>query len=129
MALSSIGIFPFVRISDLPPPPAEMIQLETRAGVAGVGAWKTGVRGREMSLDTVADVANFAASITTLGAYTLLIGAAPQALIYGGAAIAYRLQILDVTPVELTATCLGVGGILGTSYGLCVARWKVIPVF
>jgi hypothetical protein len=108
--------------------PAETIQLETRAGVDGVGAWKTGMRGREMTIETVTDVLNFADAILAANNYTALIGAAPQSLIYGGVAMAYSLLVLDVTPVELQQTCLGVGGRLGRSYGLCVARWRVIPV-
>lgn len=128
MGLSSIGIYQFVRMSALPPMPAETIQLETRAGVDGVGAWKTGTRGRELTVETIADTINFVDAILAANNYTTLIGAAPQALIYGGVAMAYSLLVLDVTPVEVTQTCLGVGGRLGTSYGLCVARWRVIPV-
>jgi len=128
MPLSSIGPYTFVRISELPAPPAQMVQLETRAGVHGVGAWLTGIRGREVTIETVADVLNFADSVLAATNYTTLVGAAPQALVYGGIAMAYSLLVLDVTPVETTQTCLGIGGRLGRSYGLCVARWRVIPV-
>jgi hypothetical protein len=129
VSLSSIGPFTFVRISELPQAPAQTIQLESRAGVNGIGAWATGVRGRETTIETVADTVNFADAVLAVTNYRLLIGEAAQSLVYGGIAMAYGLLILDVTPVETTQTCLGIGGRLGQSRGLCVARWRVIPTY
>ena len=126
--LSYIGTFGFVRMSALPAPPAEQIALESRAGVNGVGAWKTGVRGRELTIDTVADMVDQTDAIAALGNYTLLCGAAPQSLIYAGHAMIYQVLVLEVEPVEVAATLLGVGGRLGISHGLLAARWKLIPV-
>ena len=46
MSASSIGPFPFVRLSEFPLPPQEQIELESRAGRHGVAAWLTGFKGQ-----------------------------------------------------------------------------------
>jgi hypothetical protein len=123
---SSIGSHLFVRISDLPAPPQQQIELESRAGRHGLAAWLTGVKGQPFELTSWADVANGLSAVQAIGLYSALVGAGPQAVVYGGIPLAYHVLVLGVQPVEVTSTLLNVGGNLGISHGLCVAKWQLV---
>ena len=126
MSASSIGSFPFVRLSEFPLPPQEQIELESRAGRHGVAAWLTGFKGQPFAVDSLADTANGVAAANMIALYTSLVGAAPQTVVYGGVILPYQVLVKGIEPLEVTQTILGVGGILGLSQGLVIARWRLI---
>lgn len=113
---------------DRPPDiPTPTIEVERRAGVNGVTIWNTGTRPPAFVLVTMRDTVNQADAITAFSNYATLVGAAPQTLVYQGLTWAYKVAVLAVEPVELRATILGVGGVLGNSRGLARVRWTLQP--
>ena len=126
MALTSIGAYAFISMSDPPQLAAQQLQLERKAGVNGVGFWKNGIAGSPYTVETVADVPTFSQAVDRAADYRLLPNAGPQAIYYAG--IYHGLVIvLDVTATpEPVAT--GLGGLYGSSQAIVKATWKLIAV-
>ncbi len=126
MSASSIGPFPFIRISEFPLPPQEQMELESRAGRHGMAAWLTGFKGQPFAVESIADTINGVAAANAITNYTALVGANPQTVVYGGVTLPYQVLVKGIEPLEVTQTILGVGGLLGLSQGLVIARWRLI---
>lgn len=127
MANSAIGPFNFIAMSKPPEGPNQRLALETRAGVNGTSVWKIGDGGQPFQIRTTADAANFAAAVALFRSYEAAIGTGPVGLIFGGVGMNYLVAILDVSPDDVAATAIGVGGLLGSSNAIVRATWKLLP--
>lgn len=127
MAVSSIGVYTFV--SMLPPPshPFAGMEFESRAGVDGYAAWKTGYAADRFSVTTFRDLANLAAAQAQFALYQTLVGASPVAIVHAGSTLPFYVLVERVEPEEIRAILLGVGGINNLSYGIVRAKWSLIP--
>jgi len=108
-----------------PMPAAQGVDVETRAGVAGVGLWLTGIRGREQTIQTLAVYTSYSAAVSAAAGYRALIGAGAYAVTYGGQACG-NFAVLDV---QATAEAIAGGLSAGVSVAATVrAQWRLIAV-
>jgi hypothetical protein len=123
MATSSFGALNFISMEPRPVLPQHQVALESKAGVAGHGAFLTGVRSRPHTVTTVRDVASWAAALTLCGTYEAAVGSV-LAITYGGVATGAYALILSVEcqPEKVVA---GVGGIGGTAAAIVTAKWQI----
>lgn len=124
---ASIGIYTFLRMHPHPPIAAEGLEIESRAGVAGVGLWKTGTRGKRFRVETLEPVETETIGLALVDTYRAAIGAAAAALTFEGESLG-NVVVLDVTG-DAEAIC---GASVGTGYSGCeclvIARWELIFV-
>ena len=123
MATSSFGSLNFISMEPRPAGPQQQIALEAKAGVAGHGAFATGVRSRQQTVTTVRDVASWSAALTLCGTYEAAVGTV-QSVTFGGTALGFNALILAVEcqPEKVVA---GVGGIGGTAAAIVTAKWTI----
>jgi hypothetical protein len=69
MAASSLGSLNFLSMQPCPTGPQQQIVLESKAGVAGHGAFATGIRSAPQQVTTVVDVTSMANGVTLLATY------------------------------------------------------------
>ncbi len=127
MAVSSIGTFTFVSMQPPPSFPYQGIELESRAGINGYAAWKTGITADPFGVTTLRDVATLGAAESLFTSYQALVAADPVLIAYAGSYLPFRVLVLRVEPEELRATVLGVGGINGVSRAIVRAKWLLLP--
>lgn len=128
-----IGDFEFISLSMVPLPPAQQLQIETRAGVDGVALWRTGVRGEPFIVQSFVDVPNLTQAQVLYDTYRTLIGADPVTLIFADIPWADPVVVLNVRPIpnEIRAILLGVGGVAGNfgpSGATCACQWDLIAI-
>lgn len=123
MALSSFGAYTFLSMDRRPAAPTEKIQLESKPGVAGNAAWKTGVRSDTQQVNTITDFVSYAAAQTAAATYQSLVGSV-LAVTHGGVALGFYALILDVD-AQPEAIVLGKGGTIATSRALVRTRWTI----
>lgn len=127
MAASSIGAFTFISLSPFPRAPLPQFDLEFRSGRNGCTVWAIGTHPEPFQVATLRDCVNLLDAKLVISNYSAAVGGAPVALVHNGVTWGYPVLILDVEPLEVTATIRGVGGILGNSTGLVRARWTLLP--
>lgn len=127
MAISSIGPHNFISMSQIPSAPQQQLVLETRAGVDGTGIWRVGTAGTQFTVRTTVDVGTFAQATVKFREYEKLIGGGVYGISYGGVTASFLVAVLGVKPIDVDGTAIGVGGILGTSYGIVRAEWQLLP--
>ena len=123
MPASAFGVYDFLVMEQRPAAPAQKIQLESRAGVAGNAAWSTGVRSEPQQISTIRDVATYSDAVNLCASYEGIVGTVVT-IIYGGVALLYSALILSVD-AQPEAIVGGVGGIAGSSRALVRARWTI----
>jgi hypothetical protein len=126
MPASSIGSYYFIRISAQPVPAGQALQPETKAGVAGVGWWKCGVKGTEYSVETIADALDFATAVSAATGYKAAQDAGALAIVYGGISLGNVIVISVDAKAE--AIAYGQGGLSGVSQAIVRANWRLIAV-
>ena len=104
---------------------AQQTLVESRPGTDGHSLWLLGNRGQPVEIETTVDVASATAAATTFDAYLAMVGT-NVAVVWAGASVG-NFDVLDVQPVKVGATVLGVGGVSGASGGIVIARWTLIP--
>jgi hypothetical protein len=124
---SSIGTQSFISMTPQPLTAAQRVQVESRAGVAGVGFWLLGAAGEAYSPTTVRNVDTFANAVALANTYRTLIGGAPQALTYGGVAMG-NFVVVDVK-ASAERIVKGFGGVAPAG-GLAIVRaqWTLYAV-
>ena len=122
---SSIGSYSFVRMSPQPLTAAQRVQAESRAGVAGVGLWLLGAAGQEYTVETVAIYSTFANAVTGANNYRTLIGAAAQAIVYGGQSCGNVVVLGVEARAERIVKGFSSGG---TALAIVTANWRLIAV-
>lgn len=127
MPASSIGAYVFLTMQPEPIGAAQRLAVEARAGVAGVGVWRTGVAGTEFSVTTLVDVVDWSTAVALAHNYRSMTAGGPYAISYGGVAMPYNVVVLDVraTAERIVA---GTGGLSGSSGATVKAEWKLIAV-
>lgn len=124
---SSIGIFQFVRMHPMPPPPQLTLDLDSRTRVPGMAAWQDSIRGWEYSVETLADVLNQAVAQALIHTYAASNQLSPvQSVTYNGIALPYNVLIKKVEPVDVETVLQSVGGLSGYSNALVAARWTLV---
>lgn len=123
MAASSFGALNFVSMDPRPVLPQHQVALESKAGVAGHGAFLTGIRSRPQTVTTVRDVASWAAALTLCGTYEAAVGSV-LAITYGGTATGMTALILGVETQPEAVVC-GVGGLGGSAAAIVTAKWLI----
>lgn len=126
MANSQIGTFQFVSMAPPPVYPRAGLEYESRAGVDGYAAWKTGNTAERFAVSTFADTASLAAAIALYGSYQALVGQSPQAIYYAGTALPFLVLVEKVEAEEIRSIVRGVGGVLGNSAAIVRAKWTLI---
>lgn len=123
MATCSFGALDFVSMEPRPAAPQQQVALESKAGVAGHGAFLTGVRGRTQTVTTVRDVTSWANALTLCGTYEAAVGTV-FAVTFAGTSLGFNALILGVEcmPEKIVA---GVGGIGGSSAAIVTAKWTI----
>jgi hypothetical protein len=127
----AIGDYEFVRLEGNPEPPRENVAVVARPGVAGVGVWLTGRRGRPFTLRSFVDTAAAADVPSLFFQYQDLIGSDPVPLVLSGVEYSgegWFVAVLDVRQARATALLGAVGGLNPPSRGWLVAEWDLIAV-
>lgn len=131
MIRNAIGEFQFIHLSRAFSKPVQQLAREVQSGVKGVTLWRTGKRADPISLVSVVDAADCDAAEDLLHQYEELVGGDAVSCVWEGKQLApLRVVVLGVEPLEdgIHQTLIGIGGILGSSNGLCRCLWHVQPV-
>lgn len=126
MPASSIGAYTFISMSDQPLTAGQNLQPESKAGVDGIGWWKTGTKGWEYQVTTIRDVDTFANAVALQASYQGLRNSGALAITYGGVAIG-NVIVLDVK-AKAERIVKGSGGLATTSQAIVRAQWRLIAV-
>ncbi len=126
MPLYKIGNFQFIDIGHFPIGQKQQVAMESRPGVDGLYFWLTGKRGQPFSVTTVADVENVFAAGVLMTQYEEVIGQVVP-IVWSDRYLPKQYVVVDVVPVPdgIRQIVLGVGGLLGTSQGICTAQWTL----
>jgi hypothetical protein len=130
MIRNLIGDFPFIHLTRAIGGVAEQLVREVRPGVKGVTLWRTGKRAEPFALVSVVDTADCDAAEDLLHQYEDLVGQNPVPVTWEGKLLPFRVVVLHVEPLEegIHQTLIGVGGVRGTSNGLCRCVWHLQPI-
>lgn len=128
--LNQLGPYQFITIEGVPLLPRAESEVISRPGVDGLGFLKTGARGKQFSLRTIADVANWATAQTINTQYHQLTNSALVDLIFGGvnySTISIRFNVLDVEVTRIKKVSTSVGG-LAAGQAIIEATWQLVAV-
>ncbi len=130
--INSIGSFAFIALYGQPAPPVEQFDRPmVRAGVDGVGLWKTGRRGRVFAMRSVVDTASLTAAGALWQGYRNSIGADPVALIHNGrdyGGEGWLVAVMDVRQLKAQQVVTPVGGLNPPSLGKLTCEWDLIAI-
>lgn len=124
--LSSIGSFQFTVMREQPQGISQRLQLESKAGVAGVAVWKLGAAGTQHTVNTLRDYASWSTAVAAEAAYKTLKDAGPVEIYFGGVYLG-TVIVLDVRS-HATRIAAGIGGLSGESTAIVEATWTIIAV-
>ena len=119
-----IDVFDFISF-EFPRRKVQRTQVDARPGVDGHGIWWTGSRGQQFDVITFRDCLDLGDAITTLNNYQSIIGS-NVSVVWSDYIFPNRFDVLGVQSVRMRSTILGVGGQLGFSNALLVARWRLV---
>lgn len=133
-ALSAIGGFTFVWMSQPIPHYRRDFAFEAHAGVDGHSVWDTGERGYTFTVHTMVDVINYPAARVLLEAYQEAQRAGvPLAVVWTGIAEPRLCLIQDIQAINGTPKAIagGVGGtyVAGMAQGKLEASWRLHQIF
>jgi hypothetical protein len=124
--IDSIGQFGFIKLSRPASFGMTRLEREVRPGVDGVTVWNTAWRAEPFQLLSVTDCENVGDARATLRAYEQIVGEGPVELWFGNQ-FDSNVIVHSVVPIDdgTYQTLLGVGGRLGTSFGMLHAAWTL----
>jgi hypothetical protein len=103
--------------------PQQQIALESKAGVAGHGAFATGVRSNVQQITTVRDFTSFSNAVAGKAVYEGAVGTV-LSITYGGVVLGFSALILGVE-ATVEAVVGAVGGLSGSPAAIVTARWTI----
>lgn len=130
--ITSISGFQFISLSQPPPLQVGRILATTRPGRDGVQLQKVGTSGAPFAVVSRADAPTIVDAHALYAQYVALQQTHTEAVrvIWGNFdldAVLTRYHILEVSPIVISKTILGIGGLNSTSRAITVARWTLLP--
>ena len=123
MPASAFGTATCLTMQPRPQGPAQKIALESKAGVAGNAAWQTGVRSEPQQIETLRDVADWAAAVALCATYEALIGTV-LSVTYAGVVQSFSALIMDVK-CQPEKILKGFGGLTPNGTAQVRATWTI----
>lgn len=130
-ALNQLGPYRFLTFKGFPPEYLQQIELVQRPGVEGVALWKTGWRGRPMSLQMTTDSRDYATAIADSVTLLQLTDQPPQQLVYNDVyMLNFNLlfQVLDFKVQRCRGIRTAVGGLYPPSLAFLEGTFTLLPV-
>lgn len=123
-----IGNFEFVALHGSPLPPTEQPELVARAGVDGVGGWRTGVRGTPFRMLSQVDMPTYEIAGQVSINYTVLIGQDPVSLVQDDVEFPYQVVVLSVVERSRRGMVISTGGLYPPSAAWLESEWTLMAV-
>jgi len=129
--VNQIGPFYFLSLSGQIEGLKAELEVLARPGVAGVGLWNTGRRGRPYTVRSEVDAQDEGQARDMYGAYTQLIGADPVPIVWLNLALGYEgylVAVLDVRLLDIRRLGGATPGLNPPSAGFIACEWDLIAI-